>query len=64
MLKAISIILVILGFILLISYQKIPDNDKVEGIFMTNKQKRYRAMIMGYGFILLGAYLIIKNFLL
>jgi hypothetical protein len=64
MLKAISIILTISGFIIVILYQNYQYDDKISEALWTNKQKKRSGLIIGYGCMILGAYLIIKNFLL
>lgn len=61
MLKIISISLLVLGFILVIKFWDFPNDNKIEGWFITNKQKKNQAFIIGFGFILLGAYIIIKT---
>jgi len=57
---SLSIVLLVIGFIIVIMYRNFPSDNKVEGILMTNKQKKNRAYIGGFGFILLGLFLLIK----
>lgn len=64
MLKVISIILIVSGFIIVILYRNFPYDEKITGLFWSNKQKKRSGLIMGYSFILLGSYLIMTNFLL
>jgi len=64
MLKIISIILIVSGFIIVILYQNFPYDDKIKGGLWSNKQKKRSGLIIGYGCLTLGIYLIIKNFLL
>lgn len=64
MLKVISIILIGSGFIIIIFYQGFPYDNKTKGIFWSNKQKKRSGLIIGYGCLVLGAYLIIRSFLI
>ncbi len=58
--KIISIILISIGFIIAFRYWDFPSDSKVEGILMTNKQKRIYSLIIAFGFIFLGIYILIK----
>lgn len=60
-LKIIAIILLVAGFIIILRYWDFPNDNQIKRWLMTNKQKRNRALIFGFGFILLGTYLIIKE---
>jgi len=60
-LKLIAIFLLVFGFISILYYWNFPSNSEATDWFMTNKQKRDYGLIIGYGFILLGAYIIISQ---
>ena len=62
-LKLIAIFLLVSGFIIILYYWNFPSNNEITEWRMTNKQKRNSSLIMGFGNILLGAYLIISQIL-
>jgi hypothetical protein len=56
----ISLILIITAFIIIVSYWDFPSDNKVEQILMSNKQKKNYALIVAYGFLIFGIYLLLK----
>ena len=56
-----SIILILTAFITIFLYWDFPSDNKVEQILMTNKQKKNYALIVAYGFLTFGIYLLLKT---
>jgi hypothetical protein len=59
MLKVIAIMQLVMGLFMVIKFWDYPKDNKVEELFLTNKQKRNRGFIAGFGLIVLGAFIII-----